>query len=223
MHILDNPMYNALLTEHASFAVGSGLARRFPAEVAPFGGLESGGEEELRQLFAEGEQAVFVGKCPSELTGWEFVKQFDVLQLIHTKYTSVSGLSSIQMMAEKDVSAMLQLTAMVYPSYFRPGTAQLGGYCGIYSDTELISMAGIRMKLPGYEEISAICTHLDHRGKGLGAAVTRFMIERIKARGNTPFLHTESDNPAQEMYKKLGFEIRATLPVKVLRRTSLPA
>ena len=48
--------------------------------------------------------------------------------------------------------------------------------------------------------------------------MTRFIITRILERGHTPFLHTESDNPAQQMYRKLGFEVRTSLPVKLLAR-----
>ena len=221
-HILDNPMYNALLTEHSSVAIGTGLARRFPSQVAPFGGLELGGDCELRDLFDQGERAVFVGVTPLDPGSWIPVKEFNVIQMVYSGNSSVTEQSSVQLLGEVDVSAMLTLTTLVYPSYFRPETARLGEYCGIYSNNELIAMAGIRMKLPGYEEVSAICTHLDHRGKGLGSTVTSYMVQRILARGNSPFLHTECDNPAQEMYRKLGFEPRSTLPVKVMERTSFP-
>lgn len=218
MHLLDNPMYSALQTEHASFASGSGLALRFPAEVAPFGGIAPGGEKDALTLFEPGERAVFVGLSPEDLTGWEVLKEFHVIQMQHTFFDSVSESVSVRLLSEDDTPAMLKLTSLVYPSYFRPETARLGEYCGIYSDTELIAMTGIRMKVPGYEEVSAICTHFDYRGKGLGKIVTNFMIQRILSRGNTPFLHTESDNPAQQMYRKLGFEDRAMLPVCVLKR-----
>jgi ribosomal protein S18 acetylase RimI-like enzyme len=221
-HTLDNPMYNALLTEHAPVAIGGGRARRFPAQIAPFGGLELGGEADLLSLFQVGERAVFVGSFPLDQAGWQLVKEFEVIQMTLEDSRSVSELSDIQLLIESDVPAMLKLTSLVYPSYFRPETVKLGEYCGIYAGEELIAMSGIRMKLPGYEEVSAICTHLDHRGRGLGSMVTKFMTQRIIQRGNTPFLHTESDNPAQAMYQKLGFKPRAHLPVKVIERITLP-
>lgn len=216
-------MYNALLTGHASVAAGKRLARRFPSQVAPFGGLAPGGEADLLPLFEPGEQAVLVGESPVDQGGWRVIKTFDVIQMTMGATQSVSESPSIQLLTTSDVPAMLKLTSLVYPSYFRAETARLGEYCGIFEGEDLIAMAGIRMKLPGYEEVSAICTHLDHRGKGLGQKVTNFMLQRIISRGNTPFLHTESDNPAQQMYKKLGFEPRALLPVKVLVRTTLPS
>lgn len=218
MHPLDNPMYSALSTVHSPFAVVNKTARRFPAEVAPFGGVLPGHEDDVHDLYSAAESAVFVGVIPPT-RGWEVQKSFEVIQMIHDQSHPVTEHLQVQILTTDDVPAMLKLTSLVYPNYFRSATAQLGEYCGIYSSSELIAMAGIRMKLPGYEEISAICTHLDHRGKGLGAAVTRFMVHRILQRESIPFLHTESDNPAQDMYRKLGFETRATLPVAVLKRT----
>lgn len=220
MHPLDNPMYEALRTEHSQYAVTSGSAKRFPADIAPFGGLPPGGDQDLRELYHPEETAVILGVGPESMQGWEVLKTFEVIQMTHCADSSYSKYNEAQLLSYSAVSDMLKLTSLVYPSYFRKETASLGEYCGIYSENELIAMAGIRMKIPGFEEISAICTHLDHRGKGLGSAVTSFMIERIRARGNTPFLHTESDNPAQQMYRNVGFEPRAVLPVWVLRRTA---
>jgi ribosomal protein S18 acetylase RimI-like enzyme len=219
MHLLDNPMYNALLTEHAAFALGTGLARRFPAEIAPFAGLAAGGELDLLDLYAPGETAILLGNQPASFDGWEVQKEFDVLQLVHATSPSTSEPSGVRLLSDQDVTAMLALTAIAYPSYFRARTPRLGEYCGVFDGPSLIAMAGIRMRLSGFEEISAICTHPDHRGRGLGAAVTRFMVNEIRRRGHTPFLHTESDNPAQQMYRKLGFEVRTSLPVKVLARS----
>ena len=37
--LLDNPIWHALSTEQSALAQGNGLAKRFPSDVAPFGGL----------------------------------------------------------------------------------------------------------------------------------------------------------------------------------------
>ena len=78
-HILDNPMYNALLTEHAPVAIGGGRARRFPAQIAPFGGLESGGEADLLSLFQIGEQG-HAGAV--DFLGFENDALFDVAVMV---------------------------------------------------------------------------------------------------------------------------------------------
>jgi len=114
---------------------------------------------------------------------------------------------------------VLDLTALVYPHYFREETAKLGDYFGIFDGETLCSMAGIRFAMNGYQEISAICTHPDYRGRGYAARLTHHLIHKITNEGDTPFLHTESDNPAKAMYEKLGFELHQELPFKVFERT----
>ena len=157
MHLLDNPMYNALLTEHAPFAIGTGLARRFPAEIAPFGGLIQGGEPDLLDLYAPGETAILLGDQPASFDGWGVQKEFDVLQFVSRSSLRESEPTDVKLLSDQDVPAMLALTAIAYPSYFRAGTPRLGDYCGIYDGPNLVAMAGVRMRLPGFEEISAIC------------------------------------------------------------------
>lgn len=212
-------MLSALRTDHARWAISRGGALRFPAAVAPFSGFEPGAEEDLLALHGSGERTVLVGQRPGDLGGWTVIKEFDVLQMTFEGDAPEEQCSDISLLGADDIPKMLELTSLVYPSYFRAETATLGDYVGVRAGNALIAMAGVRMRLPGYEEISAICTHLDFRGQGLGSQVTRAMIQRIVRRGHIPFLHTESDNPAQKMYRKLGFETRAVLPIVVLERT----
>jgi predicted GNAT family acetyltransferase len=113
----------------------------------------------------------------------------------------------------------LELTSIAYPHYFRPGTARLGPYFGVWEGERLVAMAGVRMAMPGWQELSAVCTHPEHRGRGLATTLSLRVVHEVLSAGDTPFLHTESDNPAREMYRKLGFRERALLPIRVLRLT----
>ena len=71
-------------------------------------------------------------------------------------------------------------------------------------------MAGERLKVPGYTEVSAVCTHPDHTGKGYAALMMEIM-RRIRDRGETPFLHVRADNArAIEIYKRLGISREET-------------
>lgn len=75
------------------------------------------------------------------------------------------------------------------------------------------------MAMTGYQELSAVCTHPDHRGKGLASRLSRHLISHIGRQGDVPFLHTESDNStAQSVYERLGFELRAKMPFFVMDR-----
>jgi len=78
-------------------------------------------------------------------------------------------------------------------------------------------MAGERLKLTGYTEVSAVCTHPDYRGRGYGHALMSAVMAGITNRGETPFLHVRTGNPALHLYQKLGFRVRAQLHLAVIR------
>ena len=81
-----------------------------------------------------------------------------------------------------------------------------------------MAMAGERFRLPGYTEISAVCTHPDIRRRGLGAALTRHVAVGILARGERPFLHVASTNHgARRVYERLGFTTRRMTQFAMLR------
>jgi predicted GNAT family acetyltransferase len=118
-----------------------------------------------------------------------------------------------------DAPEMVELAALTKPGPFLARTHELGGYIGIREQGRLIAMAGERFKVPGYTEVSAVCTHPDHRGKGYAGALTLIVAARIAGRGETPFLHTFAANTvAIRLYERLGFVLRTAMAVTVLRR-----
>jgi predicted GNAT family acetyltransferase len=105
---------------------------------------------------------------------------------------------------------MLALATLTRPGPFRARTHTLGRFIGIRDSGRLIAMAGERLKLDGFVEISAVCTHPDYRGRGYGGALMKMVGKRILSEGDTPFLHTYADNTvAIALYRRLGFEVRA--------------
>jgi predicted GNAT family acetyltransferase len=75
-------------------------------------------------------------------------------------------------------------------------------------------MAGERFRVPGFVEISAVCTHPKVRGEGLAAAVTLNAAESIRAGGDEAFLHVLVENEnAIRLYQKLGFVTRCEVDV----------
>src|SRR5208337_137676 len=74
---LDNPIWNALLTEHAFLALGDGLARRYPPAIGPlsgFAGQSAASYEALRTLAGPGGIVVlFLQKPPAPPPGWTLV------------------------------------------------------------------------------------------------------------------------------------------------------
>jgi predicted GNAT family acetyltransferase len=82
-------------------------------------------------------------------------------------------------------------------------------------------MAGERQRLPGYTEVSAVCTHPDFRGRGYAQILMSTLMLKIIERGETPFLHAREDNAgAIRVYERLGFKTRAIFPFHVLRHES---
>lgn len=220
---LDNPIWNSLTTRHSHLAIGQGPVRRYPAEIAPFGAIGDPSEEaatSLRSLFKPGERAGIASVIPEDWQGWQIHHQFEVIQYVWDQPSGTASPCSYAVrLQDEHLQAMFDLTALVYPAYFRKGTAELGDYFGIIQDGELCAMAGIRMAFHGHQEISAVCTHPDHRGKGHARELTSHLVAYIENQGDMAFLHTESDNlVAQKVYDGLGFTQRALLPIYVVDR-----
>jgi predicted GNAT family acetyltransferase len=72
-------------------------------------------------------------------------------------------------------------------------------------------MAGERLHPAGWTEISAICTDEAWRGHGLAARLILAVGAEIRVRGEIPFLHALTTNPAIGLYEKLGFRHRRAL------------
>ena len=84
-------------------------------------------------------------------------------------------------------------------------------------DGELIAMAGRRLRVDGFTELSGVCTHPDHRGQGLAAALSRAVVGEILASGEAAFLHAFADHGRTiAFYRSLGFEVRAQMLYTIL-------
>ncbi len=120
-----------------------------------------------------------------------------------------------------DVPEMMELTALTKPGPFGKRTHELGTYLGIRRDGKLVAMAGERLKVSGYTEVSAVCTHPEHTGHGYARILTMEVVRRIRGRGETPFLHVRGDNVrAIKLYQRLGFSQRVLLHFAVLRKAA---
>src|SRR4029077_17964312 len=117
-----------------------------------------------------------------------------------------------------DVPAMLELTELTKPGPFSARTHELGTFLGIRIDGQLVAMTGERMKPGHYTEMTAVCVHPDHRGRGYAQMLLGAVARQIVARGEIPFLHVFSNNTsAIALYRRQGMEIRRRLHVTVLQ------
>jgi predicted GNAT family acetyltransferase len=114
---------------------------------------------------------------------------------------------------------MLDLATRTQPGPFNTRTHELGTYLGIRGDGKLLAMAGERLKLHDFVEVSAVCTDPSARGRGYASRLVAEVSRRIMAAGRTPMLHVRQDNAgAIRVYEALGFATRRVLALRVLKR-----
>jgi predicted GNAT family acetyltransferase len=122
---------------------------------------------------------------------------------------------ALRLLGPDDVGEVLALVELTRPGPFAERTMEMGRYWGHLDEHDrLLALAGERLHLDGYTEISAVCTHPDARGRGLASALTRQVALGILERGETPFLHVAVTNDAARLvYERLGFRLRRDLEV----------
>jgi len=227
MSPLDNPIWQSLITTHAHFAEIHEKARKFPHEVSVLAGLSEPTPENYDSLGAmmrPGERVgLFLQDPPDPPAPWAIDRTCPLLQMLCEKRSSFSVAPRAMQpefirLTKADVPEMLALTKLTNPGPFGARTHELGDYFGIRVAGTLAAMAGERLRLPGYTEVSAVCTHPDHLGHGYASALMGVVMDNICSRGELPILHVLPENTrAIQVYERLGFTKRAMLHLAVLR------
>lgn len=205
--MLNNPVWAALTGPQACFAEAAGNAARYLPEIAPFAALSDPADPAAwRDLAGVTDFAVLTGPSLTPLAGWRAESVTPGVQMIGQSMSGVDDPDAV-VLTVNDVPEMLDLVARAQPGPFLERTVELGRYLGIRDDDgRLVAMAGERFRMPGWTEVSAVCTDPAWRGKGLGARLTLAVAAGILARGELPFLHTVHDNDtAIRLYGRLGF------------------
>lgn len=210
-HILDNVAWAALTGPHAHLAQRLGRAARYPTDVSPFTALEDPADQrawdDLAALVGPG-TVTPVTAVQTVPDGWEIEHSGDGVQMVDTALYAEPAPEAVRL-GPADVSEILGLIALTQPGPFLPRTVELGTYLGIRDRGRLIALAGERLRPPGWTEISAVCTHPDHRGRGLATRLVRAVAAGIRERGDTPFLHADANNThAIRLYESIGFTLR---------------
>ena len=222
-HPLDRPIWTALTTRQQDLAEGRALARRYPTEIAPFADIADTSPQSFAALSAMmlgSEIAVLF--TPDPVTAPD---EFKVLlaetgeQMTGTPAEVLARDVEMVTLGAQDVPDMMALTAVTKPGPFSVRTHELGTFLGIRIDGQLAAMIGERMKPADYTEITAVCVHPSHRGRGYGQMLLSAIARQIVARGEIPFLHVFSNNhSAIALYRRQGMEIRRRLHVTVLQK-----
>lgn len=223
---LDNPIWHSLCTHHARFAQGDALAKRFHSDIGPLAGMKDQSPEAYRALaplFEPGDFAVlFLDSEPQIPQGWKVLRHEPMEQMVCESTAAelaarAHSEPAIEILSSQDIPEILELTALTEPGPFRSRTFELGGFLGIREAGRLAAISGQRLAMPGFTEVSAVCTHPDFRGHGYAKALVAAVARNIRTRGETPFLEVlQSNTNAIRVYESVGFAIRRTLHLAVV-------
>ncbi len=222
-HVLDNPVWNALISGNKPLAHGSAQVKLFAADVSPFVGfahVSLVAFDQLRSLVPAGQRLGIISPgalaVPAE---WLVSGPMRVWQMVQVrpKRGRVAGTPPLRPLGLAHVPAMLALTRWTNPGPFFSNTLAFGHYEGVFDGEELVAMAGQRLHVGPYTEISAVCTHPEYLGRGYASQLLHSQAQRMRAAGNTPFLHVRTDNAkAVRVYEAQGFEVRKELSIYLI-------
>ena len=224
VHVLDNPVFNALVSRDAHLGTGNERVRLFDPAVSPFVGIKHHHAEGLKEIsgMVERGRKILVA-IPSELIipqEWKLMNFIEGLQFIleYPEIKDQPGFSPERLNADH-VKEMINLTRLTKPGPFDDRTIDFGNYYGIFEDGQLTSMAGQRLHVDQYSEISAVCTHPDHLGNGHAGKLLQFQVNLIAIENKIPFMHVRSGNDrAIKLYERMGFKVRIPMNFYFLRK-----
>lgn len=211
--LLQNPVFNALSTGDKQLSLGNERVKYFDEEVSPYAGFEednTNGFKELYQLFPPGRRILYAKPTAIIIPhGWQLQHEIKGLQFIYEGRNRIEGdFSSIVPLTEKHVDEMIELVKLTRPGPFGKRTIDFGYYHGIFDQDKLVAMTGQRLHVGNYTELSAVCTHPDHLGKGYASLLMQHQIQIILNNEQQPFLHVREDNDrAIAVYGRLGFVV----------------
>jgi predicted GNAT family acetyltransferase len=225
-HPLDRPVWSALTGRQADLALRDGGALRVHPDFGLFAATSDHAPDTLAALGrlarAHGGQVGLVERFePPPIPGTTVVSRALCWQMVAETLAEPAPVAfEIEPLSEADAPQMLALAALTAPGPFFSRTHELGAFVGVKVDGQLVAMAGERLRPDGFTEVSGVCAHPDHRGKGYAARLMLHVACKIRERGETPFLHSYADNAAAiTLYQALGFRFRCDQVLTVLAPT----
>lgn len=223
-HPLDRPVWSALTGRQSALSLQHGAALRFAPQYGLFAATPDASASSHADLAAlvqaQGDVALVEAEPPPPIAGLTVRSQALCWQMVAETPNPVGEPAfAFAPLTAADAPQMLELATMTAPGPFFVRTHELGRFVGVKVGGQLVAMAGERMQPPGFTEVSGVCTHPDHRGRGYAAGLMLEVAARIRARGEVPFLHSYAHNTgAIALYQALGFEFRCELVMTTLTR-----
>jgi ribosomal protein S18 acetylase RimI-like enzyme len=204
-----NPVWHSLHGPHRHVAHIEGGACRYPADVAPFAAIDAPSAAAFAQLRAllDPDESIWIADYGRSAPGLAVVDALDCVQMVLPQEVEIPAPGrDVLPLTAAHAPEMVALTNVAFPGFFRPATYRMGSFFGVRASGELVAMGGERLLLPGHPEMSAICTHPDHRGEGLATDVVRHLARDHRRAGLVSWLHVGAPNRrAIDLYASLGF------------------
>lgn len=226
--LLANPAWHSLQTRQAHLGETRAGAARYRPDISIFGALDTDrGLNAMEPLTTRDDVVVLLspeGQERAPLDPFEQVAQIRVHQMI-CQAPTVSAIqpAGVDLMPEH-AEQMLALAQLTDPGPFAINTGLMGRYVGVFENGELIAMAGERFRLPGWTEISGVCTSEAARGQGLAKRLIANLMQTVTARGDKAFLHVREGSPSEQAalhaYQQLGFALHQELVGQIFRRVA---
>lgn len=227
-HPLDRAVWNALNTRLSAFTTADSDARavRIDPEIGIFvSGADASPETvaamadlALRHPGAGMVEHADGPMADLDLPGVEVASRIALVQMTCEALTPGGSDLAYETLTEADAPEMLELALLTKPGPFRSRTRELGPFIGVKHEGRLVAMAGRRLRVDGFTELSGVCTHPDHRGKGYAACLSRAVVGEILATGDHAFLHAFAEHDATiAFYRSLGFEVRVPMTYTIFK------
>jgi ribosomal protein S18 acetylase RimI-like enzyme len=210
----ENLGWNALNTTHAHLAVGHERARRYPIDTVPFAAVADSSHQDISALgeLIQGpdDQVYLVGPEPKPTATLNVGPAVPCFQMVYPNKAvpsvEVPFGADLVTLGPSDVTEMIHVANFSLRGFMRQRTYLLGHHFGIRVHGELVAIAGERMCTPSHREISTVCTHPQHLGKGYAGILMIQLMQAQAAMGAKSFLHVRTANDrAVSLYKRLGF------------------
>ena len=208
---LDNPVWYSLVESHRAFSLNYNFLKCYHPDYCSFGGFEANNDISKSLVdYAQKTSSFFiVGEKPTLPNALEIKKELICLQMTINDKINLPVTEEIIALNNDHAADLFDLVNLVQPGYFKTKTASLGDYFGIYKDRELVAVAGERMKMNHYTEVSAIVTHPLYTGQGYAKQLITHTVNNIFNQNKIPYLHVvENNTNAISLYENLGFVTR---------------
>ena len=224
---LSNPAWYATTVCQNHLANQNGQASAFRADISPFAAIASFDDFHALTALVPIDRVVGLlspasHPLPNQTEVWRQIAEIHVHQMINLAPDPGAIEVKGQALTNADFAQMYQLAKLTDPGPFEPNTGEMGQYYGIFHNEKLIAMAGERLITPHWTEISAVCVHPDHEGKGHAKALMLQTMQGVAASGRGAFLHVRHGSPAEQralgLYEKLGFRLHQQATVQLFQR-----